>query len=90
MSGKNELGLAIRLARIAAGLSQWQLAAKADTHPTTINLIERGKIEPSARIIERAFAELELSAPRTSALAALVLRETRRIVEKYAATQETR
>lgn len=43
---QNEIGLAIRLARVAAGESQWQVAAKVGIHPSILNMIEGGKRMP--------------------------------------------
>lgn len=83
---QNEIGLAIRLGRVAVGLSQWQLAAQIGSHPTTINLIENGKRTPDARLLKNVLRELDAHAPKASPLAALVLKETRRIAEAHVAT----
>lgn len=81
----NELGLAIRLARVAVGLTQWQLAAIVESHPTTINLIERGKIIPNSEHVQHIFDALDARVPPTSRLAVLVLREARRAAESTTA-----
>lgn len=46
---QNETGLALRLARIAVGKTQWQIAAKIGVHPSLLNLIESGKRAPEAK-----------------------------------------
>ena len=40
---RNEIGLAIGLARVAVGKAQWQVAAKIGMHASILNLIEAGK-----------------------------------------------
>jgi len=82
---QNEIGLAIRLARVAVGLSQWQLAAKVESHPTMINLIENGKRTPDARLVKNILRELDTHAGQASPLVKLVLKEARRITENAVA-----
>jgi predicted transcriptional regulator len=45
--------------RRAAGLSQVQLARRARIRPETLNRIERGKVAPAIRTVERIVRALE-------------------------------
>jgi ribosome-binding protein aMBF1 (putative translation factor) len=75
---QNEIGLAMRLARIAVGRSQWQVAAKIGIHPSILNLIECGKRVPDPALARSVLKELGEDAPR-SPLVTLVLKEAQRI-----------
>ena len=59
----DDFGLAMRLARVAVGRSQYQLAARVGIHPTTLNAIERGKKQASARLFRVVLDELKNGAP---------------------------
>jgi ribosome-binding protein aMBF1 (putative translation factor) len=73
----DEIGLAIRLGRVAVGLSQWQLAQKLGVHPVVINSIERGKRVPDAGLVRSMLDAIEASATG-SRLVGVVLREAER------------
>ncbi len=80
---KSDAGMAIRVMRTVAGLSQWQLAAKVGSHPSAINLIEKGKREPDPALVERCIKECERTAK--SPIATEVLKAARRALEPVAA-----
>jgi transcriptional regulator with XRE-family HTH domain len=75
---QNEIGLALRLARIAVGKTQWQVAAKIGVHPSLLNLIESGKRAAEPKLVHSVLDELSANPPNTP-LVALVLNEARRI-----------
>lgn len=75
---QNEIGLALRLARVAVGKTQWQIAAKLGVHPSLVNLIESGKRVPEEKFVHAMLAELSIDQPNSS-LVILVLNEARRI-----------
>jgi len=75
---QNEIGLALRLARIAVGKTQWQVAAKIGVHPSLLNLIESGKRMPEPKYVRAMLEELDANPPN-SPLVALVLNEAKRI-----------
>lgn len=75
---QNEIGLALRLARIAVGKTQWQVAAKIGVHPSIVNLIENGKRMPDRKFVNAMLGELETNPP-DSPLVTLVLNEAKRI-----------
>ncbi len=77
---QNEIGLALRLAVIAVGKTQWQVAAKIGAHPSLLNLIESGKRMPQPKLVSAVLDELSANPPSTP-LVALVLKEARRIAE---------
>ncbi len=79
----NDQGMAIRLARTAAGLSQFELAAKVGLHHVTIHLIESGKKPADADLAQRCLRACEPSAKSPIAIA--VLKEARRALEPVAA-----
>lgn len=75
---QNEIGLALRLARIAVGKTQWQVAAKIGVHPSMVNLIESGKRMPEEKFVRAMLDELNTNPP-DSPLVTLVLNEAKRI-----------
>ncbi len=75
---QNEIGLALRLARIAVGKTQWQVAAKIGVHPSMVNLIESGKRIPEEKFVNAMLDELNMNPP-DSPLVILVLNEAKRI-----------
>lgn len=78
---QNEIGLALRLARIAVGKTQWQVAAKIGVHPSLLNLIESGKRMPESKFVHSVLDELSVNPPSTP-LVTLVLKEAHRIAEE--------
>jgi transcriptional regulator with XRE-family HTH domain len=56
------LGEEIRRAREEAGLSQEELADKAQLHRTYISLLERNKKSPTLAVLARIAAALDLQA----------------------------
>ncbi len=54
------LGDTVRRFRMASGLSQSALAAKADVSPSFLSLVERGKREPGIGVLRRLAAVLEV------------------------------
>lgn len=75
---QNEIGLALRLARIAVGKTQWQVAAKIDMHPSMLNLIESSKRMPDQKFVSAMPDKLNTNPP-DSPLVALVLNEAKRL-----------
>ena len=57
---------AIRLARRARGLTQWELARELGLYPNTVSRWERGVVEPST-LARLALAHVLGAAPGTSA-----------------------
>lgn len=55
------VGIELRKARRAVGLTQEQLASKAKLHPTYIGLLERDKRSPSLDVFLQLCAALEIS-----------------------------
>jgi transcriptional regulator with XRE-family HTH domain len=55
----SRVGEEIRLRRCALGLTQEQLAHRADCHPTTVGLLERGVNNISVKTLERFAKALE-------------------------------
>lgn len=49
----NEINMKMKLARVAAGLSQQELADAAEVTRQTIGLIEKGKYNPSLNLCIR-------------------------------------
>lgn len=82
----NELGLAIRLARVVSGKSQWDLAKQFGLHPVVINYIEHGKRSIDPILARAILKELKTSAPKDSRLASLVLAEVEKIVQRTSDT----
>ena len=78
---QNEIGLALRLVRIAVGKTQWQVAAKIGVHPSLLNLIESGKRIPENKLVHSVLDELSVNPPSTP-LVTLVLKEAHRIAEE--------
>jgi transcriptional regulator with XRE-family HTH domain len=77
----SEIGLALRLARVAVGKTQWQVAAKIGVHPSLLNLIESGRRIPESKFVRAMLDELSANPP-DSPLVTLVLKEARRIAEE--------
>jgi transcriptional regulator with XRE-family HTH domain len=63
------LGLAVRSARMRAGLSQEQLAERSGLHPTYLSGIERGQRNPTWKILARLCDALGISASELVKLA---------------------
>src|SRR5512142_1143186 len=85
-----EVGLALRLARIAVGKSQWQVAAKVGIHPSLLNLVEAGKRVPEVALVQALLRELSQgNGPAASPLVALVLTEAHRIAAESQEEQAT-
>jgi transcriptional regulator with XRE-family HTH domain len=53
----------LRKARIAAGLTQEQLAAKANVSREYVNYVERGKSDPTVTMFIRLCKAMKLNAP---------------------------
>jgi transcriptional regulator with XRE-family HTH domain len=53
-------GKGIKIARTIAGLSQKELAKRADIDPSHISLIEKGKRKPTLRTLERLIRALDI------------------------------
>jgi transcriptional regulator with XRE-family HTH domain len=56
------LGANLRLCRVAAGLTQEQLAHLADLHPTYVSLLERGQRNPGFEITVKLIGALGIAA----------------------------
>ena len=63
-SGRDPKNIAtnVRRLRTAAGLSQGQLAERADMADATISRIERGRLEPSSALLGKLAAALKVRA----------------------------
>ena len=59
----SEIGLALKLARVATGLTQWDLALATGIHPGVILEIEHGRRAPSPELATRMLAEFQARAP---------------------------
>ena len=57
------LGQEVRKARLAAGLTQEQLAAKAEISREYVNYIERGKRQPTVAIFIRLCKAMKIHPP---------------------------
>jgi transcriptional regulator with XRE-family HTH domain len=57
-------GTVVRERRIAAGLSQEQLAEAAGLHPTYVGMVERGIRNPTLDVAARIAKALKISLPR--------------------------
>jgi transcriptional regulator with XRE-family HTH domain len=79
----NELGLALRLARVAVGKSQWAIARKTGIHPVTINYIEHGKRMLDADTAKIMLREIKTGAPK-SHLVDVVLDAAEKVVNNVA------
>lgn len=55
-------GQIVRSRRVAAGMSQEELAAQADLHRTFISMIERGRRNPSLTVIKKLAHGLQTTA----------------------------
>ncbi|MBX7135070.1 MAG: helix-turn-helix domain-containing protein [Fimbriimonadaceae bacterium] len=60
--GWRELGLVIRTRRVAAGLTQEELAERCESHFTYISEIETGKVSPSIVVLRRIARALGMPA----------------------------
>ena len=56
---KINIGLDIKIARLRAGLFQYQLAARLGISPCQLSQIETDRIEPSAELLKRISQEIE-------------------------------
>jgi transcriptional regulator with XRE-family HTH domain len=65
---QHALGAAIRKVRQERGLTQRQLAAKADVEPTWISRLENGSANPSIATLRRIAKALKLPLPELIAL----------------------
>ena len=80
---ENDVGMAIRLARIATGKTQWELARKLGVHPVVVNYLEHGKRVRDVNLANAILKELKASTPRLrSRLVSLVMEEAERIVNE--------
>jgi transcriptional regulator with XRE-family HTH domain len=61
----NELGLALRLARVAVGKSQWAVARKTGIHPVVVNYLEHGKRKVDANTARALLREIKDGAPKS-------------------------
>jgi transcriptional regulator with XRE-family HTH domain len=61
----NELGLALRLARVAVGKTQWDIARKVGIHPVVVNYIEHGKRALDADTAKIMLREIKAGAPKS-------------------------
>lgn len=59
---KRNLAGNVRRLRVAAGLTQGQLAEKADMADATISRIERGRLDPSSTLISKLATALKVKA----------------------------
>ena len=60
----DEIGLALRLARVACNRTQWSVARQVNVHPVQLNLIEHGKRAPHPHQARRILDALTKSAPK--------------------------
>lgn len=56
-------GVVLRERRLAAGISQEELAQTADLHPTYVSMLERGIRNPTLDVAERIANALRISLP---------------------------
>ena len=56
-------GIEIKIARIRAGVKQYELAQQAGIRPSELSLIETGRIQPSAEKLDRISRTLSTTAP---------------------------
>lgn len=66
-SRQARIGKAVKAVRTAQGLTQEDLAAKADLHPTYISDVERGARNPSWDVIARIAEGMEVPAATIAA-----------------------
>ena len=57
-------GITLRALRIAAGVSQEELAQSAELHPTYISMLERGIRNPTLDVAARLAKALKLPLPK--------------------------
>jgi len=60
MPSSNKIGQMIKSARLKAGLTQVELAKKADLHPNTVARIERGEEKPTFSTAKKLASILNL------------------------------
>ena len=60
MSAKKSLAATIKNARLANGLTQFEVAKKAGVHPNTVAKIERGIQEPSYPTLKQLAKVLDI------------------------------
>jgi hypothetical protein len=75
-----ELSLAIRLARVVSGKSQWDIAKHFGLHPIVVNQMEHGKREIDTKLAREMMKEFRAGAPKNSHFASLVLTEAEKII----------
>lgn len=75
----DELSLALRLTRIARGMSQRKLAAVVGFTPETWNIYELGRRRLEPKVAARALKELKKDAP-ASPIVSLLLMECDRLI----------
>lgn len=56
------VGLQLKVARIRAGLKQYELAARVGVSGTVLSRIETGLTEPGGELLARLWAELDSQA----------------------------
>lgn len=59
-----QFGLAVRRRRVAAGMSQENLAERAALHPTYVSMVERAVRNPTLEACARIAKALKISLPR--------------------------
>lgn len=59
-----QFGSAVRSKRLAAGLSQEELAERVEIHSTYVGMIERGLRNPTLDVAARIAAALKVSLPK--------------------------
>ncbi len=74
-----EIGQAIKMARIALGISQYQFASKVGIHPISLSRIESGKAEPSKRV-SKSIRDVLAANTVTSPLGSTVVAEAQRLL----------
>lgn len=60
--GSQSIGDALRRSRLRAGITQEELAARADVHPTYVGEIERGEKDVSVRVLAALAHALDTTA----------------------------
>lgn len=56
-------GVLVRELRLAAGISQEELAHEADLHPTYVSMLERGIRNPTLEVAQRLANALKVGLP---------------------------
>jgi len=60
----DRFGIAVRRRRLAAGLSQENLAERAGLHPTYVSMVERGVRNPTLDVAARIAKSLKVGLPQ--------------------------